>query len=54
MSKKKYKRAIESFDRRIAEHEEKRRTAKSPELFGYWTKEIERFEREKKKKQEKL
>jgi len=51
LSKKKYKKAIESFDQKIAEHREKQKTAKSPELFDYWEREISKFEREKKKKQ---
>ncbi len=54
MSKKKYRKAIESLDKRIAEHEEKKRTAKSPELFDYWKKEVGKFERERKKKQGRL
>jgi len=33
------------------EHREKQRTAKSPELFRYWEKEISKFEKEKMKKQ---
>ena len=52
--KKKYKKAVESLDARIAEHMEKQSTAKNPELFHYWEKEIEKFEREKKKKQRRL
>ena len=48
--KKKRKKAIESLDKRISEHKEKQKTAKSPELFHYWQKEIEKFEKEKKKK----
>ena len=51
MSKKKYKKAIESLDKRIEEHREKQKTAKSPELFDYWKREIQKFEKEKKKKQ---
>lgn len=51
MGKDKYKKAIESLDRRIAEHKEKQRTARSPEAFHYWEKEISKFEREKRKKQ---
>jgi len=51
VSKKKLKKAIESFDKRISEHKEKQKTAKSSELFGYWEKEIKKFEKEKKKKQ---
>lgn len=51
MSKKKCKKALESFDRRILEHKEKQKTAKSPEVFHYWEKEIQKFEKEKKKKQ---
>ncbi|MCX6802594.1 MAG: hypothetical protein NT067_05810 [Candidatus Diapherotrites archaeon] len=50
MSKKKYGKAVESLEKRIAEHREKQSTAKSPELFNYWQKEIEKFELEKKKK----
>ncbi|MFH1664402.1 MAG: hypothetical protein ABH986_06410 [archaeon] len=51
MSKKKYIKAIESFDKRILEHKEKQKTTKNTELFGYWEKEIKKFEKEKKKKQ---
>jgi len=51
MSKKKYQKAIESLEKRISEHKGKQRTAKSPELFHYWEKEISKFEKEKKKKQ---
>jgi len=51
MSKKKYKKAIESLDKRILEHKEKQKTTKNIELFGYWEKEIRKFEKEKKKKQ---
>lgn len=51
MSKKKYKKAIQSLDKRISEHRKKQKTAKSPELFHYWEKEIKKFEKEKKKKQ---
>ena len=50
MSKKKYRKAIESLDERIAEHREKQATAKNRELFNYWRKEIEKFESEKRKK----
>lgn len=49
--KKKYTKALESLEKRIAEHRQKQQTAKKPELFHYWEKEIEKFEREKKKKQ---
>lgn len=49
--KKKYRKAISSLDKRISEHKEKQKTAKSPELFHYWEKEIQKFEREKKKKE---
>ncbi len=51
MSRSKYKKAIKSLDKRIAEHREKQRTAKGPEIFHYWEKEIQKFEKEKKKKQ---
>ncbi|MFH1663982.1 MAG: hypothetical protein ABH986_04210 [archaeon] len=51
MNKKKYKKAIESLDKRILEHKEKQKTAKNSGLFGYWEKEIKKFEAEKKKKQ---
>jgi len=51
MSKEKYKKAIESLNRRIAEHRQKQLTAKSPEFFHYWEKEIAKFGRERKKKQ---
>ncbi len=51
MSKRKLKKAIESFDKRISEHKEKQKTSKNPELFSYWEKEIKKFEKEKKKKQ---
>lgn len=50
MAKEKYKKAVESLERRIAEHKEKQRTGKSPELFHYWEKEIRKFEREIRKK----
>ncbi len=49
--KKKYKKAIESLDKRIQEHREKQQTTISSELFHYWEKEIEKFEKEKKKRQ---
>lgn len=49
--KKKYKKALESLEKRIQEHRQKQHVSKSPELFHYWEKEIEKFEREKKKKQ---
>lgn len=49
--KKKYKKAIESLDKRIAEHREKQKNAPSGELFFYWEKEIDKFEKEKKKKE---
>jgi len=51
VSKKKYKKAIESFNKRIAEHKEKQKTAKSMEQFDYREREIQKFNREKKKKQ---
>ena len=51
MSKKKYRKAIASFDKRISEHKEKQKAAKSQELFHYWQREVEKFKREKKKKQ---
>lgn len=51
MNKGKYKKALESLNKRITEHIQKKRTAKSPELFHYWEKEIAKFEKEKKKKQ---
>lgn len=54
MSKAKYKKAVESLDKRIAEHREKQRTAKYPELSHYWEKEILKFEQEKKKRQKRL
>lgn len=50
-SKKKLKKGVESLEKRIAEHKEKQKTAKSPELYRYWEKEIKKFEKEKKKKQ---
>lgn len=49
--KKRYKKAIESLDKRIAEHKEKQSKSKGSEQFYYWEKEIKKFEREKKKKQ---
>lgn len=49
--KKKYKKALKSLDKRISEHKSKQKTAMSPELFHYWEKELEKFAREKKKKQ---
>lgn len=51
MGKKKYKKAIESLDKRISEHREKQGLSKSPELHHYWDAEIKKFEKEKKKKQ---
>lgn len=51
MSKKKYRKAIESFDKRIAEHREKQKSAKGIEQFDYWEREIQKFKKEKKKKQ---
>lgn len=51
MGKDKYKKAMESLDKRIAKHKEKQKTAASPELFHYWKKEIRKFEKEKRKKQ---
>ncbi len=51
MSKKKYAKSVSSLDKRIAEHTEKLKATKSPELASYWKREIEKFEREKKKKQ---
>ncbi len=54
MGKKKYLKSIESLDKRIAEHREKPRSAKSPELFHYWEKEIRKFVQEKRKKQRQL
>ena len=50
MSKKKYKKAIDSFDERIKEHREKQLSAPSEEVFHYFEKEIQKFESEKKKK----
>ncbi|MBU0661968.1 hypothetical protein KKH30_00465 [Candidatus Micrarchaeota archaeon] len=52
--KKKYKKGIESLDRRIAEHKEKIKTAKSPGAIGYFEDEIREFERQKKKKRKRL
>lgn len=43
--------SVDSLNKRIAEHKEKQQTAKSREFFHYWEKEIQKFEREKKKKQ---
>jgi len=54
MSKKKYGKALASLDKRIAEHKEKQKHAESPELFAYWQREIEKFEKEKGKKQKRL
>jgi len=51
MNKKKYKKAMELLEKRIMEHKEKQRTAKSHELFYYREKEICKFENEKLKKQ---
>lgn len=51
MSKDKYKKAIESLDKRIAEHRQKQKTSTSSGVFHYWEKEIQKFEKEKKKKQ---
>lgn len=50
MSKKKYKKGIDSFDERIKEHREKQLSAPSEEIFHYFEKEIRKFESEKKKK----
>ncbi|GEM_PF-2393637 len=52
--KKKYKKAIESLDKRIEEHRQKQRKTMSPELFHYREKEIGKFAREKKKKEKRL
>ncbi len=52
--KSKYRKSIASLDARIAEHREKQRRAPNQELFHYWEKEIEKFEREKRKKRERL
>lgn len=52
MAKDKYKKSIESFDKLIAEHREKQKMARNPELFHYYEKEILKFEREKAKKKE--
>ena len=49
-----YKKAIKSFDKRIAEHREKQKCAKSIEQFHYWEEEIKKFSQEKKKKQKRL
>jgi predicted nucleic acid-binding Zn-ribbon protein len=54
MSKIKYKKAIKSLDKRIAEHKEKQKFAKSQEQFHYWEEEIQKFKREKRKRQERL
>jgi len=54
MSKTKYKKAIKSLDKRIAEHREKQKFAKSPEQFQYWEEEIQKFKQEKRKKQKRL
>jgi len=54
MSKNKYKKAIESLEKRISEHREKQLTAKYPELHHYWDKEIQKFEKEKRKRQKRL
>ncbi|MDD5163130.1 MAG: hypothetical protein PHD95_02895 [Candidatus ainarchaeum sp.] len=54
MSKAKYKKAIKSLDKRIAEHKEKQKYAKSPEQFHYWEEEIQKFKQEKKKRQKRL
>jgi len=51
VSKSKYRKAIESLDKRIEEHREKLSTAKYPELHHYWEKEIRKFELEKRKRQ---
>lgn len=50
-NKKKYKKAVKSLEKRIAEHRQKQKTAMNPELSHYWEKELEKFAREKKKKQ---
>ncbi len=54
MGKKKHKKGIESLDKRIEEHREKQAKTTNPDLFHYWEREIEKLEREKKKKEEKL
>ena len=51
MSKNKYRKAIESLDKRIEEHREKLGTARYTELHQYWEKEIRKFENEKRKRQ---
>ena len=48
--KKKYRKGVESLDKRIAEHREKIKTAKSREAIGYFEDEIREFERQKRKK----
>ncbi|MFH1225649.1 MAG: hypothetical protein V1676_07685 [Candidatus Diapherotrites archaeon] len=49
--KKKYRKGIESLDKRIVEHREKIKTAKSREAIGYFQDEIREFERQKMKRQ---
>ena len=54
MIRDKYKKSVKAFDKLIAEHREKQRIAKSPELFHYYDKEILKFEREKEKKRKRV
>lgn len=55
-NKKKIKKAIESYEKRIREHEEKIRDYSGEEnyVIGYWEKEIEEFKRKKLKKESQL
>jgi len=55
-NKKKIKKAIESYQKRIEEHEEKIKTyeGRKDYLKEYWEKEIKELERRKAKKQDKL
>ncbi|MFH1751461.1 MAG: hypothetical protein ABH821_00775 [archaeon] len=49
-SKKKALKGIKSLEKKIKEHREKQEKVNSPELLGYWKKEISKFEKEIKKK----
>jgi chromosome segregation ATPase len=59
MKKRKIKKSIESFEKRILEHENKIKEYKEKDgrnetLIGYWQDEIEKFKKFKKEKEEKL
>ena len=54
-SKKRRKKSIESYEKLIQEHEEKRKAYRGPKdyLKEYWEKQIKTFEEEMKKEKEK-